>query len=119
MIRQTHQYRDLEPEQQEELLSNFLISSWSYSKVSTFARNQIAFEMQYIYGLYGRSGPSSIAGKAYHKALEVYFTQMKDGVHITLPELDACAFQLLEEMPANQWKLERRRRPWKRQWRPL
>lgn len=105
MIRQTHQYRDLEPEQQEELLSNFLISSWSYSKVSTFARNQIAFEMQYIYGLYGRSGPSSIAGKAYHKALEVYFTQMKDGVHITLPELDACAFQLLEEMPANQWKL--------------
>lgn len=103
--RPPHQYRDLSPEEQESLFSNFLVNSWSYSKVSTFARNQIAFEMQYIYGIYGRSGASSIAGKAYHKALEVYFTHMKDGVHIPLPELDAIAFQHLEEVSANQWKL--------------
>lgn len=105
MTRQPHQYGRLPKDQQDALMSNFLISSWSYSKVNTFARNQLAFEMQYVYGLYGRSGASSMAGKAYHKALEVYFTQMKDGVHIPLPELDACAFQLLEEIPANQWKL--------------
>lgn len=101
----SHAYKILEPEQQEALLANFLISSWSYSKVSAFARNQLAFEMQYIFGIYGRSGANTMAGKAYHKALEVYFTQMKDGVHTTLPELDACAFQHLEEIPPNFWKL--------------
>jgi len=101
----SHAYKILEPEQQEVLLANFLINSWSYSKVSAFARNQLAFEMQYIFGIYGRSGANTMAGKAYHKALEVYFSQMKDGVHTTLPELDACAFQYLEETPPNFWKL--------------
>lgn len=103
--RPPHQYRDLEPEQQESLLSNFLVNSWSYSKVSSFARNQLAFEMQYIFGIYGKSGPTTIAGNAYHSALQVYFTQMMDGVHVQLPELDACAFQYLEQVPANRWKL--------------
>lgn len=98
-------YRNYTPEQYEEHFSNFLINSWSYSKVSAFARNQLAFEMQYIFGIYGRSGANTMAGKAYHKALEVYFSQLKDGVHTTLPELDACAFQHLEEIPPNFWKL--------------
>src|SRR5579872_2602196 len=105
MIPTPHQYRKLEPEQQESLLSNFLVNSWSYSKVSSFARNQLAFEMQYIFGIYGKSGPTTIAGNAYHAALQVYFTQMMDGVHVQLPELDACAFQYLEDVPANRWKL--------------
>ncbi|HTI12482.1 MAG TPA: DNA translocase FtsK [Puia sp.] len=103
--RPPHQYRDLEPEQQESLLSNFLVSSWSYSKVASFARNQLAFEMAYIFGIYGKSGPTSIAGNAYHAALQVYFTQIMDGVHVQLPELDAIAFQYLEQVPANRWKL--------------
>lgn len=101
-----NQYKLLEPEQQEELLSNFLVSSWSYSKVTAFARHQKAFEMQYIFGLYSRSGPSAVAGKAYHKALQMFFGQiMATGILQPITELEAAAFQYLEELPANQWKL--------------
>ena len=33
----------------EELLSTYLIDSWSYSRVSLFARNEKAFEMEAVY----------------------------------------------------------------------
>ena len=36
-------------EQLEELQSHYLIDSWSYSKVATFARNEKSFEKQYVY----------------------------------------------------------------------
>lgn len=101
-----NQYKLLEPEEQEELLSNFLISAWSYSKVSTYARHQKSFEMQYIFGLYSKSGPSAVAGKAYHKALQMYFAQiMAEGTIHPIHELEAAAFQYLEELPGNAWKL--------------
>jgi hypothetical protein len=65
----SHQYKNLPADEMEALLSGFLVNSWSYSKVSQFARNEKSFEMQHIYGLYSRLSISSIAGNAYHTAL--------------------------------------------------
>lgn len=98
-------YKSLAPEQFDELLSNFLISSWSYSKVSTFARHEKAFEMQYIFGLYGRSGPTTVAGTSYHEALKYYFGQLKETVVTDLAELEMAAFAYLDTVPANRWKM--------------
>ena len=66
-------YKSYSPEQLEELQSNFIINSWSYSKVSQFARNEKAFEMIYIYGLRGKNSATTESGKAYHEALKQYF----------------------------------------------
>lgn len=44
-----NRYLKYTPEQMEEHLSGYLVSSWSYSGVQCFARNEKAFEMQYIY----------------------------------------------------------------------
>lgn len=101
----SHQYKILSREDQELVLSTFLIDSWSYSKVSTFARHEKAFEMQYVFGLYGRSGATTVAGNAYHEALKYYFAQLKDGVAVDLVELQMSAFAYLENVPANRWKL--------------
>jgi len=107
MIRPPHQYRDLEPEEQEELLSNFLINSWSYSKVTTFVRHQKVFEMENIYGLKAKRSAGSIAGNGYHSSLDYFFTQYKDGVLVTLPQLEQAAFEEIGSVPANQWKLQK------------
>jgi S-DNA-T family DNA segregation ATPase FtsK/SpoIIIE len=101
----SHQYKVLPDDQLQDLFSTFLIDSWSYSKVAQFARNEKAFEMQHIYGLYSRLSVSSIAGNAYHTAVEYYFTNLKDGLVLPLPELEAAAFQYLNGVPANKWKL--------------
>lgn len=100
-------YKTYDADQIEEVNSRFLISSWSYSKVTSFARNEKAFEMTSIFGLYGRDSATSIAGSAYHKALEYYFTQRKAGVGIDLPELEASAFAEIACVPANKWKLSK------------
>lgn len=100
-------YKQMDIDQLRELFSNFLISSWSYSKVSSFARNEKAFEMNYIFGLYSRKSASSVAGDAYHKALQYFFQSLKDGKRLDLPELEAAAFQAINEVPANQWKLQK------------
>ena len=70
------QYKSYSIDELENHLSQFLINSWSYSKVSAFARNEKAFEMQYIYGMYGKSSSTTVAGQAYHYALKHYFNQM-------------------------------------------
>ena len=70
-------YKNYNNDQLEDLFSNFLIESWSYSKVSTFARNEKAFEMNYIFNEKSKQGPSSVAGSAYHAALEEYFKKVK------------------------------------------
>lgn len=101
----THIYKSMSPEEHEELLSNFLVSSWSYSKVTSFARNEKAFEMQHIYGLYSRSGATTIAGNAYHNALQYYFEMKKDGELIDLVEMEASAFAYIDDIDANRWKL--------------
>jgi S-DNA-T family DNA segregation ATPase FtsK/SpoIIIE len=95
------------PDQLEEHFSQFLIDSWSYSKVSSFARNEKAFEMQYIFGIYGKKSSTTVAGSAYHTALEYYFKSLKDGVSLDLVELEASAFQYIDGVPANQWKIQK------------
>jgi hypothetical protein len=103
----SHQYKVLSREDQELLLSTFLIDSWSYSKVNTFSRNQIVFEMESIFGLYGKSSSSNIAGKGYHKAMDYFFSQYKEGVLVALPDLETTAFEEIGAVPANRWKLSK------------
>jgi len=103
----SHYYKKLNPEEQEALFSQFLISSWSYSKVTSFARNEKAFEMQHIYGLYSKSSASSIAGSAYHAALQHYFQGKKEGHVVDIVSLEQTAFDYISNVPANNWKLSK------------
>lgn len=101
-------YRQYTAEQVDELLSNYLINSWSYSKVSVFARNEKEFERQYVYCEVSKSSASAVAGNAYHRALEVYFRHLKDnGIMISLAELQTEAYSYIDEVPANEWKLQK------------
>jgi hypothetical protein len=100
-------YKSYTKDQFEELFSNFLVESWSYSKVAGFTRNQKAFEMNYVFGVHSKSSASSIAGKAYHAALNYYFSQKKVGVEVGLVELEQAAFAHIDEVPANAWKLQK------------
>lgn len=102
-----HTYKSLDQDQQQEVFSQFLIDSWSYSKVTSFARNEKAFEMNYIFGLYGKNSATSVAGNAYHEALRWYFGQKKGGETPDLAELEAVAFQYIEDVDANWWKLQK------------
>lgn len=100
-------YRSYSPEQLQELFSNFLISSWSYSKVRTFARNQAAFEMTYIYGGFITTSATTIAGQGYHRAKQAYWNAKKEGRVIDLVEMEVVAFAEIDETPANKWKLSK------------
>ena len=73
-----NKYEKMTPEELEAHLSNFLVGSWSYSAVTEFARNEKAFERSYIYCERDKDSASSVAGSAYHAALEAYFTAIKD-----------------------------------------
>ncbi|MVT11347.1 DNA translocase FtsK [Chitinophaga tropicalis] len=100
-------YKSYTPEQYQELFSHFLVDSWSYSKVSSFARNEKAFEMQHIYGIYSRQSATTVAGNAYHEALQCYFMQKSEGKTLDLVELEACAFAYIDNLDANRWKLQK------------
>lgn len=102
-----HAYKGLNPEQYEELFSNFLIDSWSFSKVSSFARNEKAFEMSYIYRSPTRRSASTIAGQAYHEALDYYFTSKKEGSTKDLVDLQQVAFNHINEVLPNEWKIQK------------
>jgi len=100
-------YKSYEIEQLEELFSQFLVDSWSHSKITAFSRNEKAFEMNYIFGLYSKKSASSVAGQAYHSALQYYFTQKKEGKKIDLVECEQAAFQYISEVHGNSWKLQK------------
>jgi len=102
-----NKYKNIDQEQQESLLSNYLIDSWSFSKVRTFATNEKAFEMQYIYHCDGKSGSSAVAGQAYHSALNMFFTNLKEGVTLDIVTLEAIAYNYIDNVPANKWKLQK------------
>lgn len=88
-----------------EHFSQFLVDSWSYSAVATFARNEKEFERRYIYREPSRRSPSTVGGTAYHAALELYFNNLRDtGAETPLSELQQRAFAEIDKMPANQWK---------------
>lgn len=100
-------YKSYTPEEFQEHFSNFLVDSWSYSKVTGFSRNEKAFEMQHIFGLYARSSASTIAGNAYHHALQYYFEHKKEGKVIDLVELELSAFAYIDDIEANRWKIQK------------
>jgi len=101
------EYKKYTPDQVDNLLSNFLISSWSYSKVAQFARHEKAFEMRYIYNLKGKNSASSVAGSAYHEALDRFFTGIKTDNRLDLASLEIIAFEYIDEFPAPFWKIQK------------
>lgn len=100
-------YQQYSKDQMDELFSHFLLDSWSYSKLTAFARNEKAFEMNYIFGLYSRKSATTVAGEAYHEALEYYFSQKKEGIILDVVELERCAFEHIESMNASFWKIQK------------
>lgn len=102
-------YNTYSPEQIENHLSQFLVNSWSYSAVGTFSRNQKAYEMQSVYGYRSKSSATTVAGNAYHSALQHYFIQFKEKAE-KLPELvdlEIIAYNYIEEMDPRDWKLQK------------
>ena len=106
-MRTPHKYRDLTPDEIEELFSNYLFNSVSFSKVNCFSRNEKAFEMQYLYNYPMKSSSNTVAGQAYHKALELYFNRLKEGENTDVVDMNCSAYELIESKPANLWKLQK------------
>lgn len=102
-----HTYRDMRPDELDNIFSNFLFDSWSFSKVESFARNEKAFEMQYIYNIPYRESASTVAGKAYHKALEYYFNEKMKGVKKDIADLQQEAYLYIDEINPLKWKLQK------------
>ena len=99
-------YKSYTLEQLEEHNSNYIISSLSNSKVQCYARNPLDFEKQYIYQERSKSSARTIAGQAVHYALDFYFTNKMNGTILSLPELEALAFDYIDQVPANSWKIQ-------------
>ena len=103
-----NQYSNFTPEQMNEHLSFYLLDSWSYSKVACFARNEKAFEKEYIYCERGQRSASSIAGNAYHKALEFFFSKIRGGYEQPeIIDLQQVAYVYIDEVPSSEWKLQK------------
>jgi len=100
-------YKSYNQEQLDSLFSEFLINSWSFSKLSTFSRNEKAFEMTYIYGYSWKQSSTAVSGSAYHKALEYFFLNLKQGLETTLVDAEQVAFQYIEEVKANEWQIQK------------
>ena len=104
-------YETYTPEQQEEHFANYLLDSWSYSKVSCFSRNEKSFEKQYIYLEPDRRSSSSVAGNAYHAAMEEFFSVMQMTGNAQMPDvvsLEQTAFGYInDKVYANEWKLQK------------
>lgn len=92
-------------QQLEELFANFLIDSWSYSAVTTFARNEKEFERRYIYCEPSRKSPTSVAGTAYHAALQLYFDELRNnGAQPSLADMQRAAWIAIDDVKANCWR---------------
>lgn len=103
----TNKYALMLPEEQEEVFSNYLIDSWSFSKVSEFSRNEKSFEMTYIYGIYQKKSATTIAGTAYHDALKFYFENKRKGISTDIVDLERIAFDYIEKVEHQNWKLQK------------
>ena len=97
-----NKYSKLTADQLTEHFSNYLVDSWSYSGVTTFARNEKAFEMQYIFHERERSSISSVVGSAYHAALKEYFLSWKENGK-SLVDLTTFAYNYIDQV--KDWKL--------------
>lgn len=102
-----HAFENMSKDVTEEHFSNYLFDSWSFSKVTNFARNEKDFEKNYIYCEPYRSSVANVAGSAYHEALETYFCGLKDGEQCNLVWLEKIAFDYIDTTPADKWKLQK------------
>lgn len=102
-----NKYASYNPDQLEDLFSRFLIDSWSYSKVVSFARNEKSFEKEEIYRERSRRSATTVAGSAYHAALEVFFKNLSYGVGTSIVDMEREAYNYIDTFPANQWKLQK------------
>lgn len=101
-------YKNLTTDELAKHLGQFLVSSWSYSAVSTFSRNQKAYEMQSVYGYRSKSSATTVAGNAYHEALQQYFNLFKaKEVLPELVDLETIAYNYIEETDPRNWKLQK------------
>lgn len=100
-----NKYSLISGDQLEEHFSQFLIDSWSFSGVSTFARNEKEFERRYIYREPSRKSATTVAGTAYHAALELFFSALKEGDLKQIADLQECAYKEIDKVEANEWKL--------------
>lgn len=100
-------YTSYSPEALEELQSNFLIDSWSYSRVVLFARNEKEFERNEIYRERSTRSSSAVAGNAYHRALELFFCNLARDLNTPIIDLEAAAFSYIDDVPANLWKIQK------------
>lgn len=96
-------------DQQEEVFSNYLIDSWSFSKVSQFARNEKAFERKYIYREKDKMSASSVAGSAYHYALQTFFEEYKEKgkVELDVVDLQSLSYGYIDSVTESEWKLQK------------
>ena len=101
-------YNGKTKEELDKHLTQFLVSSWSYSAVSTFSRNAKAYEMQSVYGYRSKSSATTVAGNAYHEALQQYFNVFKaKEVLPELVDLETIAYNYIEETDPRNWKLQK------------
>lgn len=103
------EYKNWGADKIENLLSNYLIDSWSFSRVSTFARNEKEFEMRYLYGVYGKMSATAVAGHAYHSALEWFFGQTVRGEVADIVDMQLAATARIDDVPAYSWKIQKTR----------
>ena len=102
-----NKYNGYTPDELQNMLSGYLIESWSYSKVNTFARNEKQFEKSYVYLEPDKRSVTSIAGNAYHEALKSFFEQFNDGEKTPgLVALTQAAYDYIDnEVGDNDWRL--------------
>lgn len=100
-------YKKYSSEQLEELFANYLIDSWSFSKVSAFSRNEKAFEAVYLYNIKEKRSASEVCGSAYHAALDFYFRNKMQGVEVDLATLQSVGYAYIDAIGADQWKLQK------------
>lgn len=104
-----NKYSLLTGDQREEHFSRFLIDSWSYSGVATFARNEKEFERRYIYREPSRKSSTTVAGTAYHAALQLFFETLRDtGEETGIAAMQEEAYKIIDKIQANEWKLSKK-----------
>jgi len=95
--KQPHQFRQMSHDELENLFSSFALDSWSYSGAQSFSRNEKCFEKEYLYRERSKRSYSSVAGNAYHLALDKYFTFMMTGERTPIDHRVIEALETIEE----------------------
>jgi len=100
-------YKSYSKDEIDHLFSNYLVNSWSYSKLGQFSRNEKAFEMIHIYGHRSKQSATTVAGQAYHFALDRYFNAKQRGDQFDVADLEMLAFEYIEEVQPYLWKIQK------------